>query len=600
MGLISRIRERWTEPVEVLPATRAKDGWNLSNPSDEFINFMSGGLLSDSGIRVSPQAALKNMGLYAAIKTITEPLSHMPIPVIDTSGGARASSRKHPVHRLLNVAFNDEHTAMEGREMLLGHYILRGNGFAQILRDKVGRAAQLWPLHPDRMRFQRIDDKPVYIYTDQNGTEIPLLRGSVLHLRNLAHSDDGVMGTGFLTQAANALGLSIATEKFASKLYQNGARPSGILKSPTPLKEGTAEKLRKQINEVYGGIENFGKMAILEGGLEWQKMGLTAEESQIIESRKFQIEDIARGLNVPGHKVGLLDKATFSNIEHQSLEFVIYTLMAHARRFEMTAMRDLFSLEEQTYMQLRYNFNSLVRGDMKTRYDSYAVGRQWGWLSVDDIRALEDMDELPEGIGKIYLIPLNMIDARRADEVNASSKDAAGAPSIQATPAVQNSQVFTGDFRKALRHSFLISMLDCTARLARKETKAVENALKQASLSGTPADFSTKIGNFYRDLERELPSYFEALAKTFAAAVAPGDEKYSQKVVESVLFRAKNSLIGAKNSVILQDFSQPDKAYANITAILDNWRQERGQQLANELVEVLDPDVKAVMTLCAA
>lgn len=600
MGLISNIRQRWTEPVEVLqlPDRQNRSGESLANPSNEYITFMAGGSVSDSGITVSPEVALKNMGLYAAIKTIVEPLSHMPIPVIDTRSGLRTRRRDHAVHKLMNIAFNDEHHSMEGREMLFGHYLLRGNGFAQILRDKFGRPAQLWPLHPDRMRAARKDGVLSYVYQDSKGREIPLEQKDVLHLRNLLNSD-GIMGQGFILQAANALGLSVAAEKFASKLYQQGARPSGILKHPKTLSEETRKKLAAQFQAAYSGVDNFGKMAIIEEGMDWQKMGLTAEEAQIIESRKFQIEDIARGLCVPGHKVGLLDRATFSNIEHQSLEFVVSTLMAHARRFEMVILRDLFDLDEQLYLEARYNFNALVRGDMKTRYESYAISRQWGWMSADDVRELEDMDPLPDGQGKIYLFPLNMGNAAKMDEYKkdqATTKDAA-----QEAPKDKPARnVFTGDFRPSLRQSFMIMAVDTCNRLAKKEGKAVENALKSASLNGTPADFRAKTEHFYGTLEGELRSYCEPLARSFAAAVAPENAEYEAELLERVLKAATKALHEGRNAVTLHDFSQPERAYRAISETLGEWKTGRGEMLANALVAVFDPDVKEVMRLCAA
>lgn len=585
--------------MEVLQPESRTQKESVNNPSQEYLNYLTASATTDSGEVVSPEAALKNMGLYAAVKTIVEPLSHMPIPVIDTTGGNRKIRRDHPVHRLLNVQFNDEHHAMEGREMLFGHYILRGDGFAQILRNRLGDPVQLWPLNPDAMSVERKNGKLLYHYMTRAGKEIPLEKGDVLHLRNMMGSD-GLRGCGFIRQAANALGLSIATEKYASKLYKNGARPSGIVRHPKVLSKDAGTKLRSQLQDSMGGMENMAKIAILEEGMEWQKLGLTAEEAQIVESRKFQIAEVARGLLVQPHKVGIMDNATFSNIEHQSLEFVIATLMAHARRFEYTIMRDLLSREEQGYLQAHYNFNALVRGDMRTRYASYAIGRQWGWLSVDDIRELEDMEALPDGIGKIYLIPMNMGNAADPEAYKPKkAPEQVGAPAISAPDGQKDRKVITGDFRKDIRHSFLIVANDICQRWARKEAKAVESALKSASLKGTPADFRQKITAFYSDFEAEVQENLLPLARSFAAAVAPGNADYLAKAIETVQKRGKTLLDQSKNCVILQDFSQPDVAYRAISETLADWKQDRAETLAEEIISVFDADAKEAMALCA-
>lgn len=590
MGLIKNIRRRWTEPVEFVE-NRGAFG-SLANPSNEFIQFMSGGQTSDAGVVVSPEMALKNMGLYAAITTIVEPLSHMPIPLIEIDGDNRIKRKDHPVHKLLNAVFNDEHHSMEGREMLFGHYLLRGNAFAQILRTRSGKPAQLWVLHPDRMRVERRSGQLFYIYTTATGSEVVLPKSDILHLRNLTNSD-GLLGVGFIQLAGNALGLSVATEKYASKLYQQGARPSGVIKHPAKLGDKTMDRLRKQFTELYAGIENYGKMAILEEGMEWQKLGLSAEEAQIMQSRKFQIEEIARGLRVPGHKVGLLDKATFSNIEHQNLEFIVFTLMGHARRFEYTVVRDLLSEQERGILEPKYNFNSLSRGDIKTRSEAYAIGRQWGWLSADDIRELEDQDPLPDGQGKIYLIPLNMVDAKRAQDV----QDAGAAEPAPAQDP-QGRKVKEDNFRPAIRQAFMVTLIDGCDRLVRKEVKAIGNILKSSSLRGTPEDFRKKAEAFYQELERDAVQIFESLGESVGFMLAES-EVDRRAVKQKTLDAALEQLRLDRDAILLQDFSRPEEAYRRISGELDTFATTKTKALADKVIEAINVDAQEVLNKCA-
>ncbi|MCA0314234.1 MAG: phage portal protein [Candidatus Melainabacteria bacterium] len=590
MGLIANLRKRWTEPIEFIGRSSK---YSLANPSQEFIQLVAASQTSDASVAVSPEVALKTMGLYAAITTIVEPLSHMPIPVMEVDGRNRTRLRSHPVWRILNQVFNDEQHSMEGREMLLGHYILRGNAYGQILRDRSGRAAQVWPLHPDRMKIERRSEKLVYIYMDANGDEWTLQKENVLHLRNVLDSE-GVSGVGFIRRAANAIGLTIATERYASKLYANGARPSGVLKHPGKLKDAAYERLKKEFADKYQGIENLGKVAILEEGMDWQKMGFTAEESQLIESRKFQIEDIARGLRVPGHKVGLLDKATFSNIEHQNLEFVVFTLMGHARRFELTCERDLLTEKERESVELRYNFNSLLRGDIKTRSEAYAIGRMWGWMSADDVRELEDLDPLPENQGQIYLLPQNYIDARKIDEVTPSSKPLA--PAEQSTPRSRSENDL---FRPAYRQAFMVTLVDACNRIVRKEAKAAENALKSASLKGSPEQFRAKIAAFYDEFEAEVLSNIDTLAVSFGYMVAENDVRRQEEIREKAKNVAKNALLDGENALVLHDFSSPEVAYLAISRTIATWRSDRAKEIANAVIDDLDSYAKEALRICA-
>lgn len=589
MGLIRNIRKRWTEPIEFV---ESRAFGSVANPSNEFVQFMSGGQATDAGVVVSPEVALKNMGLYAAISTIVEPLSHMPIPLIEVDGDKRVKRKDHPVHKLLNAVFNDEHHAMEGREMLLGHYLLRGNAFGQILRSRNGKPAQIWVLHPDRMRIERRDGQLFYIYTTATGSEVTLPKRDILHLRNLTNSD-GLLGVGFIQLAGNALGLSVATEKYASKLYQQGARPSGVIKHPAKLGDKALDRLRKQFTELYAGLENYGKMAILEEGMEWQKLGLSAEEAQIMQSRKFQIEEIARGLRVPGHKVGLLDKATFSNIEHQNLEFIVFTLMGHARRFEYTIIRDLLDEKERGILEPKYNFNSLSRGDIKTRSEAYAIGRQWGWMSADDIRELEDLDPLPDGQGKIYLIPLNMVDAKKAQDVQ-DVKDAKPAPAQD--PGVR--KIGEGNFRPAIRQAFMVTLVDGCDRLVRKEVKALSNILKSSSLRGTPEDFRKKAEAFYQEFERDALQVFGSLGESvgFMLAESEGDRHaVKQKTITAALEQIRLD----RDAIILQDFSKPEEAYRRISAEVEGFSAAKTRKLADIVIGAINVDAQEVLNQCA-
>ena len=306
------------------------------------------------------------------------------------------------------------------RETAMIHLLLWGNSFSQIIRDGMRRVVGLYPLLPNRMSVDRDEHgELVYTYTpmsDSNpnlksGQSIKLRREDVLHIPGLGF--DGLVGYSPIAMARNAVGMTLACEEYGSSFFANGARPGGVLKHPGVLKDPS--KLRESWQAVYGGTANTGKVVVLEEGVDYQQISIPPEEAQFLETRKFQIDEIARLYRVPPHMIGDLEKSSFNNIEQQSLEYVKYTLNPWVVRWEQSLQKALLLPSEQKRYFIKFNVDGLLRGDYQSRMQGYATGRQNGWLSANDIREMENMNPIPEEEGgNLYLINGNLCKLRDA------------------------------------------------------------------------------------------------------------------------------------------------------------------------------------------
>ena len=304
---------------------------------------------------------------------------------------------------------------MKFREIMMTSLLLYGNAYARIIR-KQGHVTELWYLKPQYMTVERdtITGKIKYTYSDDITNKTYVYKpNQIFHIKGL--SIDGVKGLSPIAQAREAVGLSLATEEYGAKFFGNGARPGGVLEHPGILKD--PEKLRESWNQVYQGTRNSHKVAVLEEGMKYHSIGIAPEDAQFLETRKYQVNEICRIFRVPPHLVGDLERATFSNIEHQSIEFVQHTIRPWIVRWEQAIARALLSAEERTIYFARFNVDGLLRGDYKSRMEGYAVGRQNGWLSTNDIRKLEDLPLVATELGgDDYLVNGNMIPIRKIDK----------------------------------------------------------------------------------------------------------------------------------------------------------------------------------------
>ena len=367
-----------------------------------------------SGKTVNERTALQTTAVYACVRILSETIASLPLHVYRYTEGGKTKDTEHALYTLLHDEPNPDMTSFVFRETLMSHLLIWGNAYSQILRDRSGQVIGLYPLLPDQMSVHRSEKgKLYYVYNRseednpnfQEKGSIVLSQEEVLHIPGLGF--DGLIGYSPIALAKNAVGMTLACEEYGSSFFGNGANPGGVLEHPGILKDPA--KVRDSWNAVYQGTRNAHKVAVLEEGMSYKQIGIPPEEAQFLETRKFQINEIARLFRIPPHMVGDLEKSSFSNIEQQSLEFVKYTLDPWVVRFEQALKKSLLLPEEKKTHFIKFNVDGLLRGDYQSRMNGYAIGRQNGWLSTNDIRELEELNPIsPEEGGDLYLINGNM------------------------------------------------------------------------------------------------------------------------------------------------------------------------------------------------
>ena len=376
--------------------------------------FSMGG--TPAGKSVTEKTAMQMTAVYACVRILSEAVAGLSLHLYKyNDSGGKSKAIEHPLYRLLHDEPNPEMSSFVFRETLMTHLLLWGNAYARIIRRQ-GHVTELWYLKPNYMTVERDSQtgKIKYTYSDDITNKTYVYKPSqILHIKGL--SIDGVKGLSPISQAREAVGLSLAAEEYGSKFFGNGARPGGVLEHPGILKN--PEKLRESWNQVYQGTKNSHKIAVLEEGMKYHSIGIAPEDAQFLETRKYQVNEICRIFRIPPHLVADLERATFSNIEHQSIEFVQYTIRPWLVRWEQEITKSLLSDEEKTLYFARFNVDGLLRGDYKSRMEGYAIGRQNGWLSSNDIRRLEDMPLIDkEKGGDDYLVNGNMIPIKKEED----------------------------------------------------------------------------------------------------------------------------------------------------------------------------------------
>ena len=375
--------------------------------------FFLGG--STSGKTVTERSAMQMTAVYSCVRILAEAIAGLPLHLYTyKEDGGKEKAIGHPLYLLLHDEPNPEMSSFVFRETLMTHLLLWGNAYAQIIRNGKGEVVALYPLMPNRMTVDRDSSGQLFYSYQMNNSDAPTMKTStvilkpsdVLHIPGLGF--DGLVGYSPIAMAKNAIGLAIATEEYGAKFFANGATPGGLLEYPGTVKD--PDRVRESWNKGFSGSQNAGKVAILEEGMKYTPISIAPEQAQFLETRKFQINEIARIFRVPPHMVGDLEKSSFSNIEQQSLEFVKYTLDPWVVRWEQSLSRALFTPEEKKKYFVKFNVEGLLRGDYQSRMNGYATARQNGWMSANDIRELENLDRIPaEEGGDLYLINGNML-----------------------------------------------------------------------------------------------------------------------------------------------------------------------------------------------
>lgn len=370
---------------------------------------VNGELSTRAGVTVTIDRAMQLSAVSACVRLLSESIASLPLNVYRRlDGGRRERVTNLPECRLLHDEPNALMTSFTWRETSSAHLLLWGNAYSVILRGDGAVPIALLPIMPQYVHVLKQANGELAYHVNGHGLNRLINQADMLHVPGLAY--DGLLGMSPIKYAAQSIGLALAAEAYGAGFFGNSSIPSGFITTPSKLTTTQAENLGAAWSKNYGGQRSQGT-AVLDNGAKFERVTMPPEEAQFIETRKFQLADIARWYRVPPHMIGDLERATFANIEHQGLQFVTHTLRPWLVRFEQEITRKLFpSRSDGTPSELYVEFNvdGLLRGDLHSRYQAYAIGRQWGWLSTNDIRARENLEPVADGDDD-YLQPLNMV-----------------------------------------------------------------------------------------------------------------------------------------------------------------------------------------------
>lgn len=387
------------------PSTRS------SNPFDE--SFWRGvSATSRSGVTVTPDNSLQVAAVNAAVRIISETIASLPLILYRRlKDGGKERAINHPLYSVLHSSPNDWQTRMEWVELMLRHVLLRGNAYS-IVRGNVG-IESFHPIHPDTVTPRWTADKSKVVYeVMEGGKKTTYMQDAILHFRG--PSDDGLNGKGPIQEARDVVGNVLALDQYQSYFYANGVRASGVLEHPNTLTDETAKRIAESFRGAYGGAANSGKVVVLEEGMKFNSVSMTPRDAEFLAVKKFSISEIARLFRVPPHMIGDLENATYSNIEQESISFVVNSIRPWTVRVEQALSKTLFSDKSEEYFP-EFLLDGLLRGDVATRYAAYQIGLQNGFLLLNDIREKENMNPLEWG--NISMIPLNMKPIASVDDL---------------------------------------------------------------------------------------------------------------------------------------------------------------------------------------
>lgn len=391
--------------------------WRSDESSDDFLRIFNNIAETSSGVKITADSALRNSVVFACNRVLSESISSLPLVLYkEDEKGNREKAKEHPLYKLLNSNPNKENTTMQWRETMITNLNLRGNHFTQIIRNGKDDIVSLWGLDTARMSAKRLKNtgEIVYIYNygmdNEAGSKEAVFKfDDILNVAGL--SLDGITGISPVAYERESIGIAVALEKFAGSFFKNGANPSGIFSIAGELSDESYKRMKTDFDKSYTGMKNHNKPMILEGGAKFSPITMTNVDSQFLEARKYQKEDISMIFRVPKHMLNDLDKANYNSIEQLSLGFVIYSLTPTLTRIEQCMQRDLLTQEERDEgYYIKHNLNALLRGDAKARAELYSKFVNNGIFTINDVLKLEDQNEVENGNKRYMQMAMTTID----------------------------------------------------------------------------------------------------------------------------------------------------------------------------------------------
>lgn len=568
---------------QVRNALRSYWGWGAGDAQYKSL-FGSG--LSASGEPISEYLALNLSAVWAAVTVIAGSIASLPLIHYRKTGRGKARYEESRLYKVLHDQFNPEMTAMKGRETMQQHVLLWGNAYAEIQRDGAGRVSALWPITPDRVLPDRsASGALVYQVRAQDGTTTTLPASEMFHLRGLSY--DGIVGYSVVRKARESMGGALAAERFVNTAYANGSWFGGAIQHPRALGEKALQHIRDGIEARHKGASKAGGVLILEEGMTWVNTSMSLKDAEFLSARKFSVTEVARWFNIPPDKLRDLEHATYANIEAQAIDFVVNTLRPWLVNWEAECNQKLIPALESRQQFCEHLVDALLRGDTTARYQAYNVGRQGGWLSVNDIREFENMNPLPADVGDVYLIPMNMVPANRIDELIDAQVAPDPAPVVAAAPAPDPA---AADRVAALAADLLASVLGREARLAalapalhalledtwRRECQFEADRARKAA--GTPEKWAGWLETFYATRVDTATAHLLPTMRVYGAVAGRPPAQLDAEL------RARVALEAARAQAALAALPVGPTLAAEVETLTAQWSQARPAALAAELI----------------
>jgi HK97 family phage portal protein len=483
----------------------------LKNPSGWLRDALSGAK-SATGVSVNENTALSLSAVYASVRLISETVASLPLSVYEKTDKGKQKAVNHPLYEVLHYQVNNEMTSFSWRKTSFVHLLMRGNAYSEIEYDNAGQVRGLWLLPPDRVsKFRKPNGNIAYKISLPNGGDVELPDWKVLHLFGI--SKDGLTGMSPLQLAKEMFGLGIALEQHAAYFFGNGARPGGFIETQHSLSDKARERLKQDFEKLHQGLSNSHRIALLEEGMSYKQLQLPNDQMQFIESRKFSVEEIARFFNVPPHMIQSLDRATFSNIEHQAIQYVVHSIRPWLVNFEQELRRSLFTEVEKKKYFAEFNVEGLLRGDSQSRSEYYNKMFQIGAYTINDIRELENMNTIGEE-GNIHYVPLNMVPTNQLSELNKES--------VQTDKRnlekryIEQRKIQAVELRNRTINSYKRLIEDVFRKIMRREEADI---IRQLRKSNDMELFSLWLSDFYRDHEEYMNKQLLPVLNTLGEAI---------------------------------------------------------------------------------
>lgn len=562
MGFLARLEQRSGSPEN--PST------SLSNPASWLYDAF-GASPNVSGVAINEKTALSVGAVLSCVRIISEAVASLPLITYRRLAKGKERATDHAVYSLLHDRPNPEMSAMTFRETLQAHVLTWGNAYAEIETNKAGTVIGLWPLLPDRTQARRVGGHRLYDTTLPDGSVVTLPAERVFHMPGL--SFDGLKGYSVIGLAKQSIGLTSAVEQFGAAFFGRGSTVAGVLEHPGKLGAPAQANLRESWNAMQSGLSGAHRIAILEEGMQWKALGIPPNHAQFLETRKFQVLDIARLFRVPPHMLADLESgASYASVEQMGIDFVAYTLRPWLVRWEQAANYDLFGSRERADVYVEHLVAGLLRGDIASRYAAYAVGRQWGWLSADDVREIESMNPLPDGQGEKYLVPLNMVPADSAGHFTPPQKTPA--------PAANDPT--------ANRGGYLALFGDVGDRMVRRQVDQLRRAHRKQGEVGW-AQAVDAVNTEHRD------ALAKALTPIFEALISFGPQETRALCVASRALAAELADVEIAATRAALD----NAGYAGADALLTQWESHQSAVFANRAADFLCDLVRSPMQMAS-